>query len=127
MEQPVQVTAAIFVDGQKVLIARRKSSGHLAGMWEFPGGKIEPNETPEDCLKRELREELNIEVDVERHFATNIHHYDHMTIELLAYRVRWVSGELNLNAHQAVKDGEVLDFIKASPHADARAENEKVN
>ncbi|WP_127015516.1 NUDIX domain-containing protein [Anoxybacter fermentans] len=55
----IRVTAAIIEKDGKFLIARRKE-GHLSGMWEFPGGKIEEGESPEECLKREIFEELGI-------------------------------------------------------------------
>jgi 8-oxo-dGTP diphosphatase len=58
------VTAAILIEGGKILIARRKADDHLAFKWEFPGGKVEPGEIPEECLKREMKEEFNVEVRV---------------------------------------------------------------
>ena len=66
--------------------AQRKSGDHLAGMREFPGGKIEPGETPEACLGRELKEEFNIHVAVGQYLGSNVHHYDHISIELMAFR-----------------------------------------
>jgi 8-oxo-dGTP pyrophosphatase MutT (NUDIX family) len=65
-----QVTAAIIEDSGKILIARRSPASKLAGMWEFPGGKVEEGESPELCLVRELREELGIETEVEATPAT---------------------------------------------------------
>lgn len=65
---PLIVTAAVIRDGDKVLVARRQS-GHLAGKWEFPGGKLEPGESPKECLARELKEELGIEVAVLKIFS----------------------------------------------------------
>jgi mutator protein MutT len=56
------VTAAVLEKDGRIIIAQRKSKDHLAGKWEFPGGKIEPGETPEECLARELNEEFNITV-----------------------------------------------------------------
>ncbi|NSW92570.1 MAG: NUDIX domain-containing protein [Firmicutes bacterium] len=56
----VKVTAALIVKDNQILIAKRKSNAKLANKWEFPGGKIEAGETPEECLRRELKEELNI-------------------------------------------------------------------
>jgi len=81
---PLIVTAAVIRDGDKVLIAQRQG-GPLAGKWEFPGGKLEPGEGPEECLVRELREELGIEAAVKDIFAVVYHEYDFGPILLLAY------------------------------------------
>ena len=89
----VQVTAAILEHNGRIIIARRGPGDHLAGMWELPGGKVEPGESPQQCLARELREEFNLTVSVGECLGTSIHRYDHMTIELLAYRVIWESGK----------------------------------
>ncbi|MEM0235903.1 MAG: (deoxy)nucleoside triphosphate pyrophosphohydrolase [Thermofilum sp.] len=88
---PLIVTAAVIRDGDKVLVARRQS-GHLAGKWEFPGGKLEPGESPEECLARELREELGIEVTVKDIFAVVYHEYDFGPILLLAYECALLAG-----------------------------------
>src|SRR5688572_5790556 len=61
-KHPVQVVAGIIRQGGRYLITRRRSGVHLEGLWEFPGGRREPGETMEDCLRRELREELGIEI-----------------------------------------------------------------
>lgn len=95
----IDVTAAIWVENGKVLIARRRSGVSQAGLWEFPGGKIRPGETPEQCLQREIREELGVEVAVGEFFGESIHAYDAKTIRLLAYRVSATSGEISLNDH----------------------------
>ncbi len=88
------VTAGIIRDGDRVLIAQRPLEGMLGGLWEFPGGKVEPGESLEECLKRELREELGIEVEVEgpEPFLTIPHTYTHMRITLHVFRCRWVGG-----------------------------------
>ena len=65
----ISVTAAIIIDNGRVLIARRQPPGKMPGMWEFPGGKIEKGESPEACLKRELREELDIDACVGEYIA----------------------------------------------------------
>ena len=59
------VTCAVIEKDGRILIARRKSGDHMAGKWEFPGGNIEPGETPEQCLKRELLEELGVEIGID--------------------------------------------------------------
>lgn len=60
----VIVAAGVVIEGARVLLTRRMAGTHLAGMWEFPGGKVEPGEDPRDALRRELREELGIETRV---------------------------------------------------------------
>ena len=103
MKDPIKVTAAILEKDGRIIIAQRKSKDHLAGKWEFPGGKIEPGETPEECLARELKEEFNIEVSVGDFLGSNIHHYDHISIELMAFRTIWVGGEINSTDHKDYK------------------------
>lgn len=100
------VTAAVIVNNGKVLIAQRAENQNLAGKWEFPGGKVEPDETPEECLKREIKEELGIEIEVNKFFAESIYRYDTGTIKLLAYEARCISGKddvYKLTAHSQIK------------------------
>lgn len=88
------VTAGVIQDGDRVLIAQRPLEGMLGGLWEFPGGKVEPGESLEECLKRELREELGIEVEVLEPMMTLRHAYTHMRITLHVFRCRWMGGTL---------------------------------
>lgn len=97
-----EVTAAIILRNHRVLIAQRADDDKLAGKWEFPGGKIEPGETPQECLKREIQEELEVEIDVSDFFGESIYTYQSGTIKLLAYWCRWISGELSLNVHSQI-------------------------
>ncbi len=98
----VPVAAGIIIKDGKIFIARRSRPGDpLASTWEFPGGKIRPGESPEECLKRELFEELNITVEVREYVGECIYHYPHVSIRLMAYRCSWVSGELKLTEHEA--------------------------
>lgn len=114
----VRVTAAIMVNNGKIIIAKRKPSDKLPNKWEFPGGKIENNETPEQCLKRELKEEFDINVSVGEYLASSIYHYDHISIELLAYRTYWEGGNINLKEHDefrwvSLKQLDEYDFAPA--------------
>ncbi|MEA1946676.1 MAG: (deoxy)nucleoside triphosphate pyrophosphohydrolase [Thermodesulfobacteriota bacterium] len=98
-----RVTAAILINDEKIIIAKRKSTGKLPNKWEFPGGKIEINETPEQCLKREMKEEFDIDVSVGEYLGSSVYHYDHISIELLAYRTYWEGGEIDLKDHDDFK------------------------
>ncbi len=95
----IDVTAAIWIENGRVLIARRRPEASQAGLWEFPGGKVRLGESPEQCLKREIREEIGIEIAVGEFFGESIYAYEDKTIRLLAYRVRATGGELSVNDH----------------------------
>ena len=98
-----RVTAAILINNEKIIIAKRKSTGQLPNKWEFPGGKVENDETPEQCLKRELKEEFDIDVSVGEYLGSSTYHYDHISIELMAYRTFWVGGSMSLKDHDDFK------------------------
>jgi 8-oxo-dGTP diphosphatase len=72
----VLVAAGVIVEGGRALITQRKKGAHLAGLWELPGGKVEPGEDPRDALARELREELGIEANVGDILDVTFHRYD---------------------------------------------------
>lgn len=97
------VTAAILLRGGDVLLARRPAGGHLAGHWELPGGKVEPGETPEECLARELAEELGIQAVIGSRFAESIHVYPHAVTHLLAFLVTTWTGEFQLHVHDGLR------------------------
>ncbi len=95
-----KVTAAILVKDDKLFIARRGPEGRFAHRWEFPGGKIEPGESPEDCLAREMAEEFGIEIRVGKFFAESLHVFPGGEILVLAYFCRWVGGQLSPIEHE---------------------------
>jgi 8-oxo-dGTP diphosphatase len=97
------VTAAIIIENKKVLVAQRADHGKMALKWELPGGKIEPGETPQQCLKREIKEELDIEVEVLGLFGESMYCYDFGDIRLLAYFCRRLGGNISLNVHKNIK------------------------
>lgn len=108
----IKVTAGVITDGDKVLITRRVPKENFAGGWEFPGGKIEANETPQACLARELKEELNIAVSVGK-FCTQItHDYGNMNIDLIAYYCTIVDGEIQISVHDKYKWIKIYDLLK---------------
>ena len=100
----IRVTAAIIELDDKILIAKREPEDNIfGGLWEFPGGKIEDGETPEECMARELMEELEIEVEVGTLITSNKHRYPDGYFELLAYRVQHICGNFVLNDHDEIK------------------------
>ena len=89
----VEVAAGLIYREGRYLIAQRKSGAHLAGFWEFPGGKREPGETLEECLRRELLEEIGIHIDVPIPFQIILHEYAEKTVELHFFRCRIEAGQ----------------------------------
>ena len=97
----------------EILLVRRAEEQTLSGYWEFPGGKVEAGEAEAECLKRELREELGIEVKVEAFVGQNYHVYDHGWFLLRAFGVLIVGGNIGLSVHDKlawVKVGELSAY-----------------
>jgi len=95
----IQVTAAVIPNGDQVLLAKRPPGGLLGGLWEFPGGKQEEDETLQETLSREIVEELNLEIEIGELLGTYQHAYTHYRITLHAFCCRLVSEDLQLNYH----------------------------
>jgi A/G-specific adenine glycosylase len=89
-----EVTAAVIRNRKKILITQRPEKGLLGGLWEFPGGKKEPGESLEQCLKREIQEELNIEIKVGERFFQVRHAYTHFRITLHCFFCRKLKGRI---------------------------------
>ncbi|MBW6511622.1 MAG: (deoxy)nucleoside triphosphate pyrophosphohydrolase [Desulfuromonadaceae bacterium] len=106
---PLIVIAAVLHHRDTVLITQRRPACRLAGKWEFPGGKLEDDESPQDGLKREIREELGIEITVGEIFAVSYHRYDWGTALILAYTCQPLS--------LAIKNLEVADHRWVTPAA----------
>ncbi len=84
--------AVIWNDREQILIDRRLQKGVMGGLWEFPGGKIEPSETLEECIKREIYEELGIDIEVGEHLITVEHVYTHLHVTLTVHHCRHITG-----------------------------------
>lgn len=98
----VEVVAAIIVDQDKVLIAQRKT-GEFAGMWEFPGGKIEPGETHSIALQREIKEEMEVSISVDNFFMTVDYDYASFHLTMHCYICALINREILLNDHLKIE------------------------
>lgn len=103
MPKQIDVVGAVLVGDGLVLAAQRGPGMSMAGMWEFPGGKIEPGETPEASLARELFEELGIRVEVGKHIVTTSHEYDFGIVNLSTYYCTLVSGTPTISEHAEIR------------------------
>ena len=107
------VTAAIIENKGLFLIARRAHDQKLAGMWEFPGGKVEPGETLQECLKREITEELGVNAIVGEVLTESHYKYQHGEILLVALKTELKSQEVRLTVHDEFRwltPGQILDL-----------------
>jgi 8-oxo-dGTP diphosphatase len=113
------VTAAVIEREGRFLVTRRQAGVHLAGTWEFPGGKCDSGESLSACMARELREELAVEADVGSEVLTTLHEYEDRRVELHFLRCR-ISGEPSPLLGQAMRwvSREELEEL-AFPPADA--------
>lgn len=99
----LQVTCAIIIHNGKVLICQRSAQMILPLKWEFPGGKIKTGESKEECLQREILEELGIDIRITQKLTMVEHHYDIFSLCLYPFICKYTSGELRLAEHaQAV-------------------------
>jgi 8-oxo-dGTP diphosphatase len=117
---PKIVIAAIIERDGCILIGKRKQGKQHPGAWEFPGGTLEEGETPEQCLRRELQEELDITVEVGDLFCSSEYSYTpEFTIRLMVYRTTVISGIFNLNDHEEIRWVKPTDLDKYDfPEAD---------
>lgn len=101
----IRVVCGIIFDNEKVFICRRKEGKSLAGYWEFPGGKIEESESSEQALKRELHEELEMEVVIKDFIGQSNYNYSNFQIELLGYKCQLI------NYHGKLIDHDTFEWI----------------
>ena len=118
---PIVVAAAVVIENGRVLLTRRAEGQHLAGMWEFPGGKLEDGESPEEALARECREECGIDLEVAEILDVTHHRYPEKDVLLLFYRCELRAGEvrhLQVADHAWVAPDDLDDY--PLPPADER-------
>ena len=99
----MEVTAGIFVKDRCILLMRRAPGQSAAGGWEYPGGKIEPGESGEQCLRRELNEELCIDAEIGEKMAESTFETGSKPIHLHAYRVNRYEGKIQLTVHDQME------------------------
>jgi mutator protein MutT len=117
----VEVAAGLVFRDGRLLITQRPADAHLGGLWEFPGGKRNPDETFEACLRRELEEELGIEIEVGDLLESITHNYPEKTVHLKFYRCLWQRHEPEARGCLAfawVRPDQLNNY--AFPAADAR-------
>jgi len=124
----IEVSAALIFHNGRLLITQRHATAHLGGLWEFPGGKREASETFEECLVREIREELGVDISVGELFEEIIHDYPEKSVHLKFFICKILRGEPQpldcaavkwierpqLDAHQfPAADGQLLEKLKS--------------
>lgn len=98
----VNVVAAVIKKGN-MIFATQRGYGEFKGGWEFPGGKVEEGESPEDALVREIKEELDTVISVEKYLHTIEYDYPTFHLSMQCYLCSVISGELTLKEHEAAK------------------------
>lgn len=107
MKPRIEVACAIIREGSKILVAQRGPKMRMSGQWEFPGGKLEPNESAQDCLHRELREELDIVVEIQDELPSVLHEYDDFQVNLIPFQVKLIRGVPVLKEHAQISWQEI--------------------
>ena len=110
----IKVVAALIEKDGKYLIARRKTgSKDVLGKWEFPGGKVEKNETEENAIEREIREEFEMSIKTIKFIINNVCKYPDKVVDLRLYECKYISGDFNLHDHfeyKFVDKNEILEY-----------------
>lgn len=117
VKKRINVVGAVLTEGTKVLAAQRGPNMALAGMWEFPGGKIEEGETPQEALRRELQEELHCTAEIGEKVETTEHEYDFGIVVLTTYYAKLVEGTPELTEHSEIRwiEGHELHSVEWAP------------
>ncbi len=124
----ITVICAIIIKDNKILVTQRSSKMSLPLKWEFPGGKLELGENEIECIIREIKEELNIEIQVQRKLMQNIHLYESFAINLIPYIANYESGKIYLTEHAAYKFLDKKDLLNLDwADADLPIVNELLN
>ncbi len=95
----IEVTCAIIMDGEMILVTQRSSEMPHPHKWEFPGGKLRPGENPEACIIREIREELGVEISVKQLLPSVSHSYSRHKVKLIPFICSIRAGEISLSEH----------------------------
>ena len=103
MKKIINVVGAVILDDDKIFCAQRSVNMTLPLMWEFPGGKIEKGELPEDALKREIKEELNIDIEIISALPESTYEYPGLSVTLIPFIVKWTGGEMVIKEHESVQ------------------------
>lgn len=100
----IDVVAAVIQNEEgKILIAQRNLKKSQGGLWEFPGGKIEPNETKEEAIIREIKEEMDIDIEAKKFIGQKVFNYPDKEINLIAIECKQIKGDIKLNEHEDIK------------------------
>lgn len=108
-----QVTAAIIRKDDKFLIAQRAEDDECGLLWEFPGGKLEEGETLQECIIREIKEELDLDIEIIDIFATSLYHFNSKKIYFTVFNAKILGGNLKLNVHNQahwIKASQLKDY-----------------
>lgn len=98
----LEVCAGIILKEGKVLLGRRKSHDRFGGKWEFPGGKVEEGEMPEDCIIREIKEELNLDIKDFKDFMSYVYRFKNVNLVIHSFLIREFSGKLKKLEHDSL-------------------------